>query len=79
MRRVFQVLYSDGRFEPVILEVGESVIWTQQASTLLSKLLDGGEDPLPEELKAEMLAIEEAYLRGDFVDITDKIDDEDLD
>ncbi len=72
-------MYSDGRFEPVILEAGEFVIWTLQASTLLSQLLDGAEDPLPEDLKAEILAIEEAYLRGDFVDITDKIDDEDLD
>ena len=74
IRDIAQVFYEGDPMEPVVLEPGEKVIETVQASTMLAKLMDGIVDPLPEELKAELLAIREVYRRGEFVDITDKID-----
>ena len=77
-REVAQVFYDGDRLEPVVLELGEEVVETVQASTVLAKLIDKIEDPLPQELIAELRAIREAHRRGDFVDITDKIDDPSL-
>ena len=78
IREVAQVFYDGDRLEPVVLELGEEVVETVQASTVLAKLIDKIEDPLPQELIAELRAIREAHRRGDFVDITDKIDDPSL-
>jgi len=74
VREVFQVFYDGDLLEPVVLEPGEEVIETVQASTILAKLKDNIADPLPEELKAELRTIYEVYKRGDFIDITDKLD-----
>lgn len=77
-REVAQVFYDGDPVESVVLEQGEQIVETVQASTVLAKLMDGIEDPLPEELIAELRAAREAHRRGDFVDITDKIDDPSL-
>ncbi len=74
-RLVSEVLYDNDIIVPVALEPGEEIVSTQQASTMLARMIDGGEDPSAEEIKAEMMAIREMYLRGDFVDITNKIDE----
>ena len=78
IREVFQVFYDGDYLEPVVLESGEEIVETVQASTILAKIMDSIEDPLPEELKVELRAIYEIYKRGTFVDITDKIDDPSL-
>ncbi len=78
IREVAQVFYDGDTVEPIVLEPGEEVIETMKASTILAKRMDGIEDPLPEKLIAELRSIREAYQRGDFIDITDKIDDPSL-
>ena len=77
-REVAQVFYDGDRLEPVALELGEEVVETVQASTTLAKLADKIQDPSPKELMAELRAIREVVRRGDFIDITDKIDDPSL-
>ena len=73
-RLVPEVFYDNDVIVPVVLEPGEEIIDTQQASTFLA-MIDGVADPSPEDLIAEMMAIREMYLRRDFTDITDKIDE----
>ena len=75
IREVPQVFYDGDHLEPVVLELGEKVVETLQASTILARLVDKIEDPSPQKLIAELRSVYEAYQRGDFVDITDRIDD----
>ena len=74
-RLVSEVFYGSDIITPVALEPGEEIVSTQQSSTWLAQVMDGVEEPSPEDLKAEMMRIREAHQSGNYEDITDTIDD----
>ncbi len=70
-RDVLQVFYDDQKIEPVILEKGEGTQYVIEGTTTI---FGNSEEMLPEDLKAEVLAIRDSIERGEFVDIDHKLD-----
>lgn len=73
-RRVGRVFRGNEIMTPVTLEDGEELITEPSSSTILAQMLNGGESVDDETLLKDMNAAMDCYEKGEFEDITNKLD-----
>ncbi len=73
-RRVGRVFRGNEITTPPTLEEGEELITEASSGTILAQMLSGGKEPDDETLLKDMNAAMDCYEKGEFEDITHKLD-----